>query len=259
MHLTLIAAVAAPRKWRRRFFSGGRTVELRNSKLIVLGEMVGIVAHEVSTPLSVLLLRLERARQELSKALPDGGETVKAELDKATDVTTRIGGIIRNLRNFSRDQSRDPVQPVPIRVIVEDAVALCGGKLRSSGVEFKFECEGDLSVIARGTEITQVILNLLSNSIYAIRGQEGAWVRVQVRGDQSLVTVKVTDSGPSIPEQVAKNMMRPHFTTKPVGEGTGIGLTISKQIARAHNGDLRFSKGEPHTTFVLTLPAARAA
>ena len=106
----------------------------------------------------------------------------------------------------------------------------------------------------RGAQISQVLLNLLSNAYDAVEHAAVRRVRVGARGDDSAVRITVTDTGPGIPPDIAPRIMEPFFTTKEVGKGTGLGLAASKGIAEGHRGTLTYERADGETRFVLTLP-----
>ena len=110
-----------------------------------------------------------------------------------------------------------------------------------------------LQAQCRSAQVAQVLLNLLSNAYDAVESQVKRWVRISVaaRGDE--VEIAVTDSGRGIPPKIAPRIMEPFFTTKEIGRGTGLGLSLSKGIAEAHGGRLELDSHSPETRFVLTL------
>jgi C4-dicarboxylate-specific signal transduction histidine kinase len=111
-----------------------------------------------------------------------------------------------------------------------------------------------LTLPCRKTEVSQVILNLLSNAIDAVTEVQDPWIRLHVKDQAEAIEILVEDNGPGIPAEIVDKIMLPFFTTKEVGKGTGLGLTISRTIAESHHGSLHLATEMPHTTFVLTLP-----
>jgi signal transduction histidine kinase len=112
----------------------------------------------------------------------------------------------------------------------------------------------DLYVECRSVQISQILLNLVSNAHDAALGQPTRWVRISAEVAPAEVSIKVTDSGPGIPPELRPRIMEPFFTTKEFGKGTGLGLSVSKGIAEAHGGRLSYDPSARHTCFVLTLP-----
>jgi C4-dicarboxylate-specific signal transduction histidine kinase len=107
----------------------------------------------------------------------------------------------------------------------------------------------------RAVQVSQVIINLLSNSMDAIDHLSEKWIKLSIRAlDDNTVLIKVRDSGHGIPNDVVEKMMNPFFTTKAVGKGTGLGLSISLGIIDEHKGKLYYQLVDNHTEFVIELP-----
>ncbi len=110
--------------------------------------------------------------------------------------------------------------------------------------------------MARPTQISQVLLNLLNNSFDAIEERAEKWIRVrfEINSNKKILIIKVTDSGDGIPNEIVHKMMNPFFTTKDIGKGTGLGLSISKGIIEEHGGHLIYNAQSKNTEFVVELP-----
>jgi C4-dicarboxylate-specific signal transduction histidine kinase len=106
--------------------------------------------------------------------------------------------------------------------------------------------------------VAQVLLNLLSNAYDAVEHEDERWVRITVDAGDVDVQIAVIDSGPGVPEAIAARIMEPFYTTKGIGRGTGLGLSVSEGIAAAHGGRLELVAGARPTRFVLTLKRAEA-
>ena len=226
---------------------------IESAKLASLGEMAGGIAHEIKTPLAVItggisLLQEMHGKQAISGA--DAGEML-VDLEKMAD---RIAAIIRGLKSFSRQAEGDPFEPTSLGDIVRDTLALCDEVIEREGIALSAEFPEDLVLECQPTQISQVLLNLLSNARHAVGNSANAWIKVVAKdlGDQ--VEVAVTDSGAGIPSDLRAKVFLPFFTTKEKGVGTGLGLSISSKIAVAHSGSLIVDAACPNTRFVLTVP-----
>lgn len=110
-----------------------------------------------------------------------------------------------------------------------------------------------IRVLSKSTELSQVLLNLLNNSIYAIQSLPNQWIEISVITNDEKVEIRITDSGNGIQSDVQSKMMQPFFTSKPFGHGTGLGLSISKSIIASHGGQLFYDENTDHTSFVVQL------
>jgi signal transduction histidine kinase len=227
---------------------------LTTAKMSALGEMAGGVAHEINTPLGTISLVTEQIR-ELVGEDPIDRTTVLKMTDTVSMTVRRISGIVKGLRTFSRDGSEDPLLPTPVRQIVEETLMLCGEKLKHANIVVQVEPIGeDLLVRCRSVQISQVILNLVSNACDAIKPLPEKWIRISAEAKGDRVVISVTDSGNGISEKVRARLFQPFFTTKEIGKGTGLGLSISKGILAAHRGTLDVDFASKNTRFVVDLP-----
>jgi C4-dicarboxylate-specific signal transduction histidine kinase len=166
----------------------------------------------------------------------------------------RIEKIIDNIQLFARDGKSDPLENTRLRDLIENATEVINARFEKAGVKLEIDAIGDVKVSGRVAQLSQVLLNLLTNSFDAVKGLSEKWIRVTVEENLSDVVIIVSDSGHGIPEPLREHLMRPYFTTKPVGQGTGLGLSISREIVEAHGGNLNLDYSKPSTTFVITLP-----
>lgn len=239
----------------RRKTEENRLHLVQKSKMAALGEMAGGVAHEINNPLSVIIGSVQIAEKYLiSKGFHD--EIIQKNFDKIIRSSERISKIIKGLRTFSRSGEQDPKQSESVGVIFNDTLALCSEKFKNLGIELIVDKIPDSQVLCRPTQISQVILNLLSNAMDAVEHSEKKWVKVSFENNEikKMVFIIIEDSGHGIPTEVAERMMEPFFTTKAVGKGTGIGLSISKSITDDHQGTLVLDRSSAHTRFILGLP-----
>jgi signal transduction histidine kinase len=235
---------------------------LSTSKLAALGEMAGGIAHEINTPLTVIQGRAGQIRRMVNEEPRDtlDTRTLATFAEKIEATTQRIARIVRGLRAFARQGDHEPLQPVVVNALVQDALDLCRERFKTHGVALRTgPIDETLRVPARGTQIGQVLVNLLSNAFDAVEQAEERWVLLTVEPHGERVEIAVEDSGPGIPPALRERMFQPFFTTKPVGKGTGLGLSISHGIAQEHGGSLFLDETCPHTRFVVSLPLAPPA
>lgn len=226
---------------------------LQSAKWSSLGEMAGGIAHEINNPLAIITLKASQMKDSLETGNLD---TARFQLDltKIQNTVDRIAKIIRGLRAFSRNAEQDPLVPTPLSQVVAETLELCRERFRVNGVELRIDNRIDTKIACRPAQISQILMNLLSNAIDATEKLELKWVELSVARNGAHITVSVTDSGYGIDASIIEKMMNPFFTTKEVGKGTGLGLSISKGIAEDHGGALKYDAHSANTRFILELP-----
>ena len=229
-----------------------RIQNANSAKMATLGEMAGGIAHEINNPLSIIHLKAQILQTKLKTgkfALDD----FLTEIGKIEKIADRIARIIRGLKSFSRNSEADPMESVRVSDIVGDTLEVCRDRFIQSDIELRVDCASEASIECRPAQISQVIMNLLSNAHDAVEKIPIRWVELRVQDMADKVRIEVTDSGQGIPQEIVQRIMQPFFTTKEKGKGTGLGLSISKGITERHNGLLVIDDASQHTRFVLEL------
>jgi C4-dicarboxylate-specific signal transduction histidine kinase len=235
-----------------------RQTSIYSAKMAALGEMSGNVGHEINNPLAAILLRVHRLRRLADKDRLDG-DAVRHTASDVERIVDRIRRIVDALRSFARDAEKDPMRPERVAGIVADTIELCTERFRQHSIELAIEpIADDIYVDCRGSQIAQVLLNLLGNAHDAVETATRRRVAIAVEADEREVRIAVSDSGPGIPPALRARIMEPFFTTKEIGKGTGLGLSVSKGIAEAHGGRLTYDPEAAETRFVLALRRAPA-
>ncbi|HTM38523.1 MAG TPA: PAS domain S-box protein [Terriglobales bacterium] len=227
-----------------------------SARLSALGTMAGGVAHEINNPLSIVhaaaadLLRRAKSRTALSR------EIVLRNSERIVQMADRIAKIVKSMRNLAREGSQDKVRATRVAKIVEEVLEVCKERFKNHSVKlFVASLDPTITVYCREVQIAQVLLNVLQNAFEAVREQTGEkWVRVAVVVQGSAVEFSVTDNGPEIPSHLQSKIMEPFFTTKDVGKGMGLGLSLSRKIVEDHGGKLELLNDEGHTCFAFRLP-----
>ncbi len=229
---------------------------VQSEKMAILGEMAAGLAHEINNPLAIIQrqahrLRLQARRNTLTS------ENVENAVQSIDSTVTRIVKIIQGLRAFARDDGLTEPQIIRVQQIIDDALMFCESRIKNYGIHLRVTpFPSDLMMICQPIPITQVLVQLLNNAFDACQIQEDPdpWIMIQVTHDQETITLRVVDSGPGIPRELSDKIMLPFFTTKEIGKGSGLGLSIAKGIVESHQGRFFFDHDAPHTTFVMKLP-----
>lgn len=222
---------------------------LRSARLASVGRLAAGVAHEIGNPLAAILGLIELSRDEEDDAARD---EFLARIQKETE---RINGIIRDLLDFARQGEEDDVKgSADLARVIEDAVQLVAPQkdMRTLSIEQRVE-EDVPRVRGSADRLSQVVLNLLLNAADAMNG-EGE-VTVELSAEDGVVVLVVSDSGPGIPEDVLGDIFEPFVTTKPVGQGTGLGLAVCHTIIERLGGTIEASNADG-ARFEIRIPKA---
>ena len=130
-------------------------------------------------------------------------------------------------------------------------------KAKALSIELRTGNQVSNSIFCSELEIEQVVVNLVSNSMDAIRNLPEKWIEVSTFEFAGQVILRVTDSGNGISAEIEKKLFDPFFTTKPIGEGTGLGLSISKDILIQHHASIKLNREIAHTCFEISFPNAQ--
>lgn len=225
----------------------------QNAKMAALGEMAGSVAHEINNPLAIISGHAQMIKNEVTKENKDL-QKIHTQADRVLQTVDRIGSIIRGLRSFARSGENDPFLIEYLPELITDTLSFCSERIRLLNVRLEIADIPKVSIKCRKSQLSQVLINLLSNSSDAVLELTEKWIRLDFEvNDSSQLRIYITDSGLGIDDSIIEKMMSPFFTTKEVGKGTGLGLSISKGIIEDHGGSLTYIKDYPHTRFCIEL------
>mgnify|MGYP002152439060 CR=1 FL=1 len=227
------------------------------SRLSSLGEMVGSVAHEINNPLQANIGYIFKQKKMINRSsLSDLEKESLLELsDNINKSNQRIAKLIKNMLSFARGDSDLNVTYVEVSNTLDSALTVCRGKLREYHVEFIYD-RSQLDVIVEASHdcLIQVFINLIVNSISAVKDLDEKWIKIDTFQKGEQLDLYFIDSGKGIPPEVVQNMFSPFFTTKPKGEGTGYGLSISKNLLEALNIEFTYEEFEGNTAFKISFP-----
>lgn len=234
-------------------------IQITNSaRYLAIAEMAGGIAHEINNPLGIIGLGVDILAMELKSENPNPAK-IEETLTRTRSTVQRIAKIVLGLRNLSRESKDEGLEPALVRDIVENACGVCAEKFKNFGISLEIEIpREDLKVLCKPVQVSQVLLNLLTNSFDAIAHLPSMWIRIQVIENRNSVAIRVTDCGNGIPKEISARIMEPFFTTKKAGHGTGLGLAISKKMIEEQNGVFQLDARNQHTSFLIDLPKVGA-
>lgn len=210
---------------------------VRQERLAAIGVLVSGVAHELNNPLQSILGFAELL--QMQKGMPEQAAKDLALIQKES---SRASAIIRNLQRFGR-QVLEP-SPVRLRDVVASVMELRHRKLEESNIKVKADEKSTALVMAIFTELQQVLLNFAINAEQAIvhANPERREIEIRSADRDGWARIELEDSGPGVPTEDEPKLFQPFYTTKPVGEGTGLGLSVSYDIIRSHNGRIGYRR-----------------
>lgn len=259
---------------------------IQSEKMASLGELTAGIAHEIQNPLNfvtnfseVSVELIDELAEEQQK--PERDTELEAELladlkqnlQKITHHGGRASSIVRGMLQHSRASSGQR-EPTDLNALADEYLRLAYHGLRAKDKTFNATFSTDLDpslglISLVPQDLGRVLLNLFTNAFYAVQQRQKQAglstspvvyqpaVRVQTRCENGQARIMVTDNGTGIPEELQTRIFQPFFTTKPTGEGTGLGLSLAYDIVtKGHNGTLQVESREGEgTTFIIKLPA----
>ena len=227
---------------------------LESAQLSTVGEVAGGIAHEINNPLMVIQGSITALKRQMASPNPDTKLMTKY-FDKIDLMISRTTKIIEALTAITSKLNKVQIERVAFSSILEEATLLCQERLKLLGIELIVEGPVDTELSCSPPQIIRLLLNLINNSVDAISPMTSKWIKISFSTQGQFHFIEVQDSGRAIKASIVKKLMQPFFTTKEIGKGTGLGLSVSKGIAEAHGGTLKYQAKDEHPCFILEIPA----
>ena len=251
---------------------------IQAEKMVSLGELTAGIAHEIQNPLNFvnnfsevnkeLLIEMkdEMDKGNISDAKEIANDIIANE-EKINHHGKRADAIVKGMLQHSRSRSAASKEPTDINKLADEYLRLAYHGLRAKDKSFNstmktdfHETIGNINIIPQ--DIGRVILNLITNAFYAVDEKKKSGVEnyaptvaVSTKKINDKTEIRVADNGNGIPQHVIDKIFQPFFTTKPTGQGTGLGLSMSYDIVKAHGGELKVETKEGEgAEFIITLP-----
>ncbi|HBH79729.1 MAG TPA: hypothetical protein DDY39_07880, partial [Nitrospira sp.] len=224
--------------------------QLRKTERIAeLGTVASGMAHEIGTPMNVILGRAEYLMDRVTE------EPIKKGLQTIITQVERITRVMNQLLSFARRKTPER-GALDLKQVVEDSLEMFHERLTRSQIQLELLLADPCPmVLADADQMSQVMINLVMNAVHAM--PNGGTLHVALAPELQMVRLTVADTGYGIPREVIKKIFDPFFTTKEFGKGTGLGLTVVKGIIEEHQGSIAVESQEgAGTTFTILLPMA---
>ena len=219
----------------------------RNDRLAILGEITAGIAHELNTPLGNIL-----GFAELIKERTESRQT-KQDISKIIKAAIFSREVVKKLMFFACEMPQR-MEIISVKPVVKQALSLLGQNFKKAQVSYELEMsKDDLKAQLDPIQLTQVLFNLLINALYF--SPKGSTIKVKVfRKDHNFI-IEIADEGPGIKPEDHSRIYEPFFTTKPMGEGSGLGLSVVHGIIKSHKGKITTFENRPKgTVFQIELP-----
>jgi signal transduction histidine kinase len=250
---------------------------IHSEKMASLGELTAGIAHEIQNPLNFVNNFAEVSNElidELIEELEQGDlnevkailADLKQNMEKINHHGNRAGGIVKGMLQHSRTSSGTK-ELTDINVLADEYLRLAYHGIRAKDKSFNAALKtvfdgqiGKVNIISQ--DIGRVILNLITNAFYVVDEKKKSGIEkyeptvsVSTKKQDDILEIEVTDNGNGIPKRALDKIFQPFFTTKPTGQGTGLGLSLSYDIVKAHGGEIKVETREGKgTTFIIKIP-----
>lgn len=285
LYSSLEAEVSARTKELKAAYSELQSTQammVHSEKMKSLGELVAGIMHEINNPINFIygnMTHLDNYSKDLVKIVDEYSDldkelspelqkkykALKDELDydfiksdipdlikSCKEGAERAKNIIQDLKSFSRFEE-SAISNINIEKEVDTCLTILYNKYKNRITIHKEFPENMPTIEAYGGQLNQVFMNILDNAIGAIEGNGDIWIRALFTNNN--VRVEIEDNGSGMSEETKQKVFNPFFTTKPVGQGTGLGMSITYKVIKNHNGDIEIETQQGiGTKFIITLP-----
>jgi len=210
---------------------------IRSESLAAIGQLVAGVAHELNNPISAAMSLIQSTQADFEAHLIPDKETIRNDIAYSLKALGRAKKIVSSLLCLSR-QTDSYSEFVDVNEVAQDALRVLDGQIRQDNIQIEKDFHYPMpSIQGNFAHLGQVAINIIQNAYQSMRGHHGSVVlSTRYRTDMNQVVFSCRDGGPGINPSIQKDIFKPFFTTKPVGQGTGLGLYISHEIVQKHHG-----------------------
>ncbi|MBL4710043.1 MAG: PAS domain S-box protein [Flavobacteriales bacterium] len=223
-------------------------------RLSVIGEFAAGIAHEVNNPLAIIHSKAQLLELQLNQLGIENTEKVKliqSSLNSIKQTVIHTSDLIKNLKTFSSKANFENLEVIRLKEVIDMALKISQKRCSNAGIKIIMGVDPNIKLNCSITGLSQVILNLLSNSIDALETLEEKWIQIETNVSDKVLKIIITDSGNGIPAKIVKKITLPFFSTKDTGKGTGLGLSISVKSIEKMNGYFYYNVNAKNTQFII--------
>ena len=232
---------------------GALGTSAHDERLLALGGISARLVHEVNQPLSTAILRI----QELKRARKNSDEhsldkciaSIEIQLQHVVQLTQAV-------RSYSSPDSQAQTGFVEVSEVFQLVHDLSEVWTSGNGIEFRWPAEFPLIVVSGGRTLhAQVLMNLIRNAVDAVcelPRQAHRWIEIEISEQGGSVEISVTNAGPAVGKKTQSNLFRPFFSTKRMGQGLGLGLSICRELVESVGGEIWYDENSPNPRFVVS-------
>lgn len=223
-------------------------------RLSVIGEFAAGIAHEVNNPLAVIHSKTQLIELQLNQLGIEKNQNFEKIIDSLESIqrmSLHTSDLIKNLKTFSSKANFDNLELVKLIDVIDMVLKISEKRCDNSGIKMIKKLDPNIKLKCTPSGLSQVILNLISNSIDAIESLQEKWISIESTISENKLKLIITDSGNGIPKKIATKITQPFFSTKEPGKGTGLGLSISLKLIEKMNGELSYNTKAKNTQFII--------
>lgn len=233
-----------------------KTIDDHSLRMATLGKLASSIAHEINNQIFLIGGFATKIEKYFKKNPQFQSKELVSSIASIQKACNRSNEIIEALSVTSRSAKYEQLEVCDLKYLIENLKSLSKEKLNKEKINLDVKMnEAEYLIECKPGQVMQVLTNLINNSIDALEKSTSLKkIEIKVNKKDDLVIITFSDSGKRPSDEIIVNMMEPFFTTKSLGRGSGLGLSISKQIMRKFRGDIEIDKSCENTTFNLTFP-----
>ena len=215
-----------------------------------MNKVVANMAHEINNPLMIVTGGIENLKRRISLDQLDPGKLNKS-IDIIDKASFRVAKIVETFQSTTMSGNKNDYDQVDIETMLRNLVDKFSvtSKVDLSIVEFEVDQDCSTEILGNPSQIELLLTHLLKNAMDAVTGIDEQWIKIRIFENTRSLVLEISDSGAGIPEDSVEHIFEPFYTSKEMGDGSGLGLTICKSICEAHGGEISLQRSAPHTTF----------